>query len=113
MKTYNSTVHRSYQLAPNAVDNENSLLLFNLLYSKLLGAEKKAVPVFKIGDFVRIYIDKTLFAKGYMPNFSDEIYSVSQVIPHRLSTVYLVCDNLGNILPKRYYTQELSRVRKA
>ena len=36
-------------------------------------------PTFKVGDHVRISEYKNIFAKGYMPNCSEEILVVSKI----------------------------------
>ena len=35
-------------------------------------------PKFKVGDYVRISKYKTIFAQGYMPNWSEEIFVISK-----------------------------------
>ena len=36
-------------------------------------------PKFKVGDYVRISKYKNIFAKGYMPNWSEEVFVVHEV----------------------------------
>ena len=36
-------------------------------------------PKFKVGDHVRISKDKNIFAKGYMPNWSEEVFIIKKV----------------------------------
>ena len=36
-------------------------------------------PKFKIGDIVKISKYKTIFAKGYVPNWSEEIFVITKV----------------------------------
>ena len=36
-------------------------------------------PKFKVGDHVRISTYKTIFAKGYIPNWSKEVFVVSKI----------------------------------
>ena len=36
-------------------------------------------PKFKFGDYVRISKYKTIFAKGYMPNWSEEVFVVDKI----------------------------------
>ena len=38
----------------------------------------KKDPKFKVGDHVRISKYKNIFAKGYTPNFSEEIFVVKK-----------------------------------
>ena len=37
------------------------------------------VPKFKIGDIVRIPKYKTIFARGYVPNWSEELFLIKNV----------------------------------
>jgi hypothetical protein len=109
---YNSTVHSSHNMAPKDVTNTNSLKVFNTLYKELLETPdktKKRTP-FKEGDLVRIYIDKSDFVKGYMPNFQDTVSRIERVIKHHPRPVYVVKSE-DVVLPKRFYAEELSRVR--
>ena len=34
---------------------------------------------FKVGDYIRIYKYKNIFAKGYMPNWSEEVFIISKI----------------------------------
>ena len=36
-------------------------------------------PKFKVGDYVRISKYKNTFAKGYMPNWSEEVFVIKKV----------------------------------
>ena len=36
-------------------------------------------PIFKIGDLVRISKYKNIFAKGYTPNWSEEVFAIKKV----------------------------------
>ena len=37
------------------------------------------LPNFKIGDFVRISKYKNIFAKNYVPNWSDEVFVIEKI----------------------------------
>ena len=39
----------------------------------------KKDPKFKIGDHVRITKQKNIFAKGYMPNWSEEVFVIGKI----------------------------------
>jgi hypothetical protein len=97
-------------MAPDDVNDNNSLKVFNTLYKDLLTGGEKKKPLFKKGDRVRVYVDKSLFEKGYMPNFKDDVCKIHQVIGHNPKPVYLV--KSGRIvLPKKFYEEELSAVK--
>ena len=41
--------------------------------------KNKGSPKFKIGDNVRISIYKSIFAKGYVPNWFEEVFAIKKV----------------------------------
>ena len=61
---YNNTYHRSIKMKPVDV-KDNTYIGFKKEVS-----DKN--PNFKVGDHVRISKYKNIFAKGYMPNWSEE-----------------------------------------
>ena len=46
-------------------------------------------PKFKIDDIVRISKYKNIFAKGYVPNWSEEVFAITKVKNTVLWTCYL------------------------
>ena len=68
---YNNTYHRTIKMKPADV-KDNTYIDF-----------KKEVndkdPKFKVGDHVRISKYKNIFAKGYKPNWSEEVFIIKQV----------------------------------
>ena len=68
---YNNTYHRSIKMKPIDVKN-NTYIDF-----KKKSNDKN--PKFKVGDHVRISKYKNIFAKGYMPNWSEEILVISKI----------------------------------
>ena len=48
-------------------------------FTKYIEESNKKTPKFKIGDHVRISKYKNMFAKGYTPNWSEEIFIVNGV----------------------------------
>ena len=66
---------------------------------------------FNIGDQVRISKIKRTFEKGYLPNFSEEIFNVSKQIP-RDPPVYKQKDYDGEELKGTFYEKELQKVIK-
>ncbi len=64
-----------------------------------------------MGDQVRISKMKRKFEKGYLPNFSREIFTVSQQIP-RYPPVYKLKDYDKEELDGTFYKEELQKVIK-
>ena len=48
-------------------------------------------PKFKVGDHVRISKNKNIFAKGYAPNWSEEIFVIKQ-IKNTVLWTYVISD---------------------
>ena len=70
---YNNTYHnhRSIKMKPIDVKNNTSIDF------KKESNDKN--PKCKVGDHVRISKYKNIFAKGYIPNWSEEIFVISKV----------------------------------
>ena len=60
---YNNTVHRTIKIKPIDVKN--------VCYVECNEDSNKKSPKFKVNDRVRISKYKNLFAKGYVPNWSE------------------------------------------
>ena len=65
---YNNTVHRSIKMKPIDVTSD--------FYAEYNEDSNKKDPEFKVGDYVRISKYKSIFAKGYTPNWSEEVFVV-------------------------------------
>ena len=108
--SYNRSKHRSIQKKPINVTQNNEREVWHTLY----GEREKEEPVkykFEVGDQVRISKMKRTFEKGYLPNFSKEIFTVSQQIP-RQPPVYKLKDYDQEELSGTFYNEELQKVIK-
>lgn len=104
IEKYNTTKHRSLGTTPSdARKPANYQQVFKKLYFDKVQARLKP-PKFKIGDPVRISVKKNIFAKGYSQNWSDKIYTVSEVLK-TLPTTYRIKDR--EVLEGTFYEQEL------
>ena len=73
---YNKTVHRTIKMKPIGV-KDNTYVDSTELHSKKEVNNK--VPKFKVGDHVRISRYRNISAKGYMPNWSEEVFVIKKV----------------------------------
>ena len=82
MTAYNMATHRSIGVSPMqvTVDNEHELWLRQERRGPQKVTQREPTTVFRVGDQVRISITKGPFAKGYLPNWTEQIYTVSQVL---------------------------------
>ena len=109
--SYNHTIHRSIKKKPADVTADNEKQVWHTLYDDR--DEVKHVQYkFNIGDQVRISKIKRTFEKGYLPNFSKEIFTVSKQIP-RDPPVYKLKDYDGEELKGTFYEKELRKVIKS
>ena len=68
----------------------------------------KKDPKFKVGDHVRISKYKNIFAKGYAPNWSEEVFVVSG-IKNTVPWTYVVSDLNGEEITGSFYEKELQK----
>ena len=66
---YKNTVHRPIKMKPIDVTDDS--------YAKYNEDFNKKYPKFKVGDHVRISKYKNIFANGYTPSWSEEVFVVS------------------------------------
>ena len=77
------TVHRTIKMKPIDVRSDS--------YAEYNEDFNKKYPKFKVGDHVRISKYKNIFAKGYTPNWSEEVFVVSKV-KNTVPWTYVVSD---------------------
>jgi len=115
---YNNTKHSTIKMAPAMVNRKNAMELYDTVYAKHFIITKKQKQKqkknnkikFKLGDFVRIGKTKQLFEKGYLPNFTTEIFQVRNII-HSTPPVYLLKDLTGDPILGAFYEQELQKTK--
>ena len=94
---YNNTVHRTIKMKPIDVTNNS--------YAEYNDDFNEEDPKFKAGDHVRIWKYKNIFAKGYAPNWSEEVFVVSK-IKNTVLWTYVVSDLSGEEIT---YEKELQK----
>ena len=88
---YNNTIHRTIKMKHIDVTNDS--------YAEYNENSNKKNPKLKIGDRVRISKYKNIFAKGYAPNWSEEVFLISK-IKNTVPWTYVVNDLNGEKLLK-------------
>ena len=102
--SYNS-YHRSIGMAPSAVNGANQETVWQRLY----GHDGGGVPKYRVGDRVRISKAKRHFEKGYMANWTEELFTI--VDAHRSDPpVYRLVHWHGDRLDGTFYEPELQKV---
>ena len=68
-------------------------------------------PKFKVGDRVKISKYKTFFAKGYTPNWSEEIFVIKK-IKNTVSWSYVINDLNGEEIIRTFFENELQKTNQ-
>ena len=77
-------------------------------FTEYVEESNEKAPKFKIGDHVRISKYKNVFAKGYAPNWSEEIFIVN-TIKSTVPWVYEINDLNGEKIVGTFYEKELQK----
>ena len=97
---HNTTVHRTIKMKP--IDFKDN----TYVDSKKEVNDKD--PKFKVGEHVRISNYKNIFAKGYTPNWSEEVFVVNR-IKNTVSWTYVINDLNGEEITGTFYEKELQK----
>ena len=97
---YNNKYHTTIKMKPVDVKSNT--------YTDFKKEVNNADPKFKIGDHVRTSKYKNIFAKGYMPNWSEEIFVISK-IRNTVSQTYVINDHNGEQIIGTFYQKELQK----
>jgi hypothetical protein len=104
----NHTIHRTIGIPPAEVTWANQTTVSKRLYG---GKGPRISCTFSSGYRVRLSKAKRTFKKGYLPNWTEELFTVVKCIETR-PPVYLVKDDHGEILEGTFYAEELQKVIK-
>ena len=66
---------------------------------------------FKVGDRVRISKYKNIFVKGYVPNWSEDVFVITKVKITVLWT-YVISDHKGQEIVGTFYEKELQKTNQ-
>ena len=102
---YNNTIHSSIKMAPSRVRVSDQVQLRQLLYKKDLPKKYK----YELNSHVRISKARRTFKKGYLPNWTEEIFTIASR-EKRIRPVYVLKDYNNNIIEGKFYEEELQQV---
>ena len=101
---YNNTVHRTIKMKLIEVTS-----IYYAEYNE--DPSNKKNPKFKVGDHVRISKYKNIFAKGYTPNWSEEVFVINK-IKNAVPWNYAISDLNGEKITGSFYEKELQKIIK-
>ena len=103
VKEYNNTYHKTIRMKPiNIKDNT---------YINFEKEVNNKDPKFKVGDYVRISKYKNIFAKGYMPNWPEEVF-ISSKIKNTVPWTYVINYLNGEKITGIFYEKELQKTNQ-
>ena len=94
---YNNTYHSTIKMKP--VDVKSNTCIDS---SKDINYKD---PKFKVGDFVRISKFRDIFAKDYVPNWSEEVFVIKKV-KNTVSLTYFFNDLNGEEFVGTFYEKK-------
>ena len=97
---YNNTVHRTIKMKPIDVKDNT-----------YVGSKKEVNdkdPKFKVGGQSKISKYKNIFAKGYTPNWYEEVLIISK-IKNTVQWTYVINDLNGEEITGTFYEKELQK----
>ena len=100
---YNNTVHRTIKTKPIDVTGG--------FYAEHNENFDKKDSKFKVGDNVRISKYKNIFAKGYTPNWSEEVFVINK-IKNTVPWTYAISDLNGEEITGSFYEKELQKTNQ-
>ena len=100
---YNNTYHTTTKMKPADVKDNTYINAGKEINNK--------DPKFKVGDHVKISKYKNIFAKGYMPNWSEEV-SVIKKVKNTVPWTYVINDLNGEEITGIFYEKELQKTNQ-
>ena len=108
---YNNTKHDTIKMKPKDVKNDTAELSAIARNNKVyIDEHNEKSARYNVGDRVRIFKFKNIFAKGYTPNWSREIFIVNKIndtVPYTYNLKYL---NDEEIIGS-FYDRELQKTK--
>ena len=100
---YKNTVHSTIKMKPIDITSNS--------YAEYNEDSNKKDPKFKVGDHVRISKYKNIFAKGYAPNWSEEVF-VDSGIKNAVPWTYVLNDLSGEEITESFYEKESQKTNQ-
>ena len=100
---YNNTYHRTIKMKPVDVKDNT--------YTDFKKEVNDKDPKFKVGDHVRISKYKNIFAKGYTPNWPEEVFVVKKV-RNTVPWTYIINNLNGEEIIGTFYEKGLQKTNQ-
>ena len=94
-------------MTPNEASNTDRLVLINNVYGKLNKYYKNNFR--KIGQHVRKVYKKTIFDKGYYPNWTDQTFEITSKSRDKIP-LYKIKNEKNMINDQRFYAKQIQDI---
>ena len=106
LNQYNNTLHSTIKMTPiEASKKENESILKERFHVKIKKISNKP-PKFEVNERIRIVSHKGDFTKGYIKNYSNEIFVIKTVHP-TVPYTYSICDENNEVIIGKFYEKEM------
>ncbi|KAL3107353.1 hypothetical protein niasHT_014717 [Heterodera trifolii] len=103
VRAINHSPNSSIGMCPADVNFKNAEALRQKLHNSAENVVRHP-PKYSVGDRVRIEKYKHVFQKGYLPRFTNELFTVAEVHTERSPVVYRLRDDKNEIISGWFYT---------
>ena len=107
VQRYNENVHRSIGMAPKDVTVKNEAEVWQRLYGQVTKTRRRGR--LKAGDKVRLSERVKTFKKGYLPQWTEEVFRIQRVIQGPV-LMYKVEEFYGTPVKGTFYAEDLQKV---
>lgn len=109
LDSYNNTHHRSIGMAPAEVNVDNE----DVVRARLYPLKPKSYKwKYNVGDRVRISMQRRPFRKGFLGEWSEEIFEITTRQP-TIPVTYELKDLAGEPIKGKFYEPEIQKVLKS
>ena len=99
---YNNTFHRAIKMKPIDITSDS--------YAENSADSNKKDPKFKVGDHLKNMKIQNIFAKGYSPHCSEEIFIIK--IKNTDPWTYVISTLIGEEIVGTFYEKELQKTNQ-
>ena len=111
VESYNNSVHRTIGRKPSEVTQANAAELREEMLSERQKKNKRKEKLdIRVGDAVRISKVKSVFAKGYLANWTEEIFTVESINRKHFPVMYKLKDYQGEVIEGSFYRHEIQPI---
>ena len=108
--SYNHRKHRTIGKRPVDVTKENAMETWHHLHGKRqVGKMPKDIHV---GDRVRISKVKSVFEKGYLPNWTEEEFFIHSINTKYKPIMFKLQDSAGDVIDGSFYRHEIQPISR-